>query len=159
MMSCSMVWAAPLSQEPTMKTAMPRMKNRLRPYMSDSLPNTGTMLVEESMYVVKTQLYRVIPPRLAMTFGMAVPTTVWSRAATSMPRSSPASAISCARRESVSSMAGPLGLCPRTTMKRLLKYVHGCRYFFLFARRQVSHYILDTAQGSPVQLLEEVLAF
>ena len=53
--------------------------------MSERRPTTGTVIVEATMYAVVTQVYRSKPPRSAMMRGMAVLTTVWSRAAKNKP--------------------------------------------------------------------------
>jgi hypothetical protein len=39
---------------PTMKIAIPVAKKRRRPWMSESLPQIGTLTVDASMYAVKT---------------------------------------------------------------------------------------------------------
>ena len=48
--------------------------------MSVSLPTIGTAVVDATRYDVVTQVNRSKPPRSAITLGIAVETTVWSRA-------------------------------------------------------------------------------
>ena len=67
------------------------MKNHLRPYKSESLALTGIAIVEHNIYVVATHGYRLNPERLAMIRGSAVPTIVWSSAASNIVSISPSS--------------------------------------------------------------------
>ena len=60
---------------------MPPRKNGFRPYRSDSRPTIGTAVVDATRYEVVTQVNRSNPPMSAIIRGIAVPTTVWSRAA------------------------------------------------------------------------------
>ena len=61
----------------------PDRKNHFRPYMSVSLAKIGTQMVEVSRYAVATHGYRSNPESEAMMRGSAVPTMVWSSAASS----------------------------------------------------------------------------
>ena len=54
-MSCPMDRLKPHSADPTTKRDMPRRKKRLRPIVSESLPQIGMETVDESMYAVVTQ--------------------------------------------------------------------------------------------------------
>ena len=87
--------ANPHSIDPPMKRPSPVMKMGLRPYMSARRAYSGTVTVEASRYAEKTQLYSDRPPRLPMIVGIAVETTVPSRAATARADMIPAATTNC----------------------------------------------------------------
>ena len=71
------------------------MKTGLRPCISARRAYKGTVTVDASRYAEKTQLYSESPPRLPMMVGMAVDTTVPSRAATARADMIPAATTNC----------------------------------------------------------------
>ena len=79
--SCVIVCARPQSAEPSRKTTIAKRNRFFRPQASPSLPYSGTVTVEVSMYAVKTHEYCVMPPRSPTIRGSAVATIVWSSAA------------------------------------------------------------------------------
>lgn len=50
-----MLVAVPHNTEPSRNMIMPKMKNRLRPYMSDSLPKIGMPAISVTRYADVTQ--------------------------------------------------------------------------------------------------------
>src|SRR5450830_2184088 len=72
--------AKPASTEPTTKIAIPASITGLRPYRSDSLPNTTVIAVWVSKNEENTQLYKCKPPSCVTICGMAVATMVASSA-------------------------------------------------------------------------------
>ena len=63
--------------------------SRLRPWVSDSLPNTGTEIVEVIRNALVTHACPVSPPRLSPIRYIAAATTVWSSEATKVASSNP----------------------------------------------------------------------
>ncbi len=51
---------------------MPMTKTHFLPYISESLPPSGSEIVWATMYDVNTQVYWLNPPRSVMILGMAV---------------------------------------------------------------------------------------
>ncbi len=88
-MSWSIECARPDSAEPARKMTIAIMSQRLRPYMSPSLPYSGVVTVEASTYAVTTQDRWVTPPRSPTIRGSAVETTNWSSMASMIASSSP----------------------------------------------------------------------
>ncbi|MNC26998.1 hypothetical protein D3C75_751530 [compost metagenome] len=84
-----MLSAVPHRIEPSRNSAMPKMKNRLRPYISDSLPKIGIPAISVTRYAEVTQTNWSIPPRSDTMVAMAVATMVLSMAATNMPSNRP----------------------------------------------------------------------
>jgi len=74
----------PASTEPMTKTAMPTNMMGLRPYRSESLPNTTVIAVCASRKDANTQLYRCRPPSSEAICGMTVETMVASMATMAM---------------------------------------------------------------------------
>ena len=66
----------PANIEPSINTTIPKRKNALRPYISDSFPTIGIMAVDATKYDVVTHEKRSKPPREATIFGIAVATIV-----------------------------------------------------------------------------------
>ena len=81
--SCVMSWERPHSADARTNPTMPRSRNGLRPKRSPSLPAMGVMVVEVTRYAVVTHARRSRPLRSATMRGIAVPTIVWSSAASS----------------------------------------------------------------------------
>ena len=77
--------AMPQKIEATTKIATQTWKIILRPNRSPSLPASAVAIVSASRYAVTTQDRWVAPPRSPTMVGNAVPTIVWSSAASSMP--------------------------------------------------------------------------
>ena len=96
--SSIMLCAWPHSAEPIRKIRMQIWKTVLRPNMSPSLPHSGVVAVEASMYAVTTQDRWLAPPRSPTIVGSAVATIVWSRAARNMPSITPANTSMTFRR-------------------------------------------------------------
>ena len=82
--------AVPHRTDPTTNRASPNMNTGLRPRMSASRAKIGTVVVDVTRYAVKTQAYSDNPPSWPMIVGIAVPTTVESRAATAIAAMIPA---------------------------------------------------------------------
>ena len=80
-----MLCASPQKNEATMKIATQTWKTSLRPNRSPSLPASAVAIVSASRYAVTTQDRWEAPPRSPTMVGSAVPTIVWSSAASSMP--------------------------------------------------------------------------
>ena len=87
--------AKPDSIDPPMKSASPARKIGLRPYMSARRAYRGTVTVDARRYAENTQPYSERPPRSPMIVGMAVETTVLSRAATARAAITPAATTNC----------------------------------------------------------------
>lgn len=54
-MSISMFTDIPATTDPRMNSTNPRRNSGFLPYMSDSFPATGIMMVSQSMYAVTIQ--------------------------------------------------------------------------------------------------------
>lgn len=85
--SHTMLSANPAQNEPTPNTTTDSWNISLRPNRSPSLPTTTVMIVSASRYDVTTQDRCPAPPRSPTMVGSAVPTMVWSSAASSIPSS------------------------------------------------------------------------
>ena len=84
-----MSWAIPDRADPARKMITPTNRTHFRPYISENLPIIGMLVVEASIYAVKTQANWSNPPRSPTTLGRAVATMVWSNDARSKARSMP----------------------------------------------------------------------
>ena len=82
-------WARPHSADPITKIPIDAMSRRLRPKMSDSLPNSGVAIVEVIRNAVVTQACADRPFKSLPMVLMAVATIVWSSDARNMPSISP----------------------------------------------------------------------
>ncbi|MNC25903.1 hypothetical protein D3C75_740120 [compost metagenome] len=85
-----MVSAVPHRAEPAINTMIPKMKNFLRPYISDSFPKIGIPAISATRYAEVTQTNLSIPPSSPTMLPMAVATIVLSMEAIRMPSSRPA---------------------------------------------------------------------
>src|SRR5215472_2991076 len=121
-----------------MKPTIPAVSIGLRPNRSPSLPDAAVMPVEPTRYAVITQGYSFTPFSSDTIRGSAVPTTVWSNAASKRASMVPAVArISWLRRRSagMGATAGrpgqpnsqPLGGRQGATCDRL-RYACDCRW-------------------------------
>ena len=72
---------------------IPTTKNHFRPYMSESLPVSGTAMVSAIIYDVNTQVYWLNPPRSVMILGMAVAVIVMNREPRNIDSMAPAKAV------------------------------------------------------------------
>ena len=68
---------------------MAKMKTLLRPKRSETLPYSGTVIVDARRYAVTTHDRCSKPWRSATIAGSAVATIVWSSAASIMPSTVP----------------------------------------------------------------------
>lgn len=75
-MSCIIVRERPDSAEPSKNKTMANTKTRLRPNRSESLPYSGTVIVEARRYAVTTHDRCSKPWRSATIAGSAVATIV-----------------------------------------------------------------------------------
>ena len=87
--SISIELAMPASMDPPRNRPMPKRKIGLRPILSLILPAMGMVMVSASIYAVKSQAKRFMPPSSPPILGRLVPTTVWSRLASSIPKARP----------------------------------------------------------------------
>ncbi|SDP31692.1 hypothetical protein SAMN04487981_12036 [Streptomyces sp. cf386] len=83
--SSVMLEARPHRNEPVMNTIAETWKTTLRPNMSPNLPTRTVATVSASRYDVTTHDMCSAPPRSDTIVGSAVPTIVWSSAASSIP--------------------------------------------------------------------------
>lgn len=102
--SSVMFVASPHRKEPVMKMIADTWKTTLRPNRSPNLPTSTVATVSASRYAVTTHDMCAAPPRSDTIVGSAVPTIVWSSAASSMPSTIVAKTM---LRRRLSSTGGP----------------------------------------------------